>query len=192
MSPTILPRRQAADIGSGPVMTRPYQRSYDTRVARWRARRRFARLWREQQQLEAELAKAIGTAEEDPLRDRDRRLPRDRVGRAGIDADRITRIANIPPAECALHAPFASFGGQEFYPDVVQRAGVLCSRLVRNHPLPDGNKRTAYLSMLMFLEMNDVTWYPPSENERVLAVEALTARTMSEVDFIDWLREHTA
>jgi hypothetical protein len=51
------------------VMAGPYKRSYDTRVARWRARRRFARLWREQRQLEAELTKAIGTAEEEPLRD---------------------------------------------------------------------------------------------------------------------------
>ncbi len=109
-----------------------------------------------------------------------------------VDADTITRIANIPLAESALHAPFASFGGQEFYPDVIQRAGILCSRLVRNHPLPDGNKRAAYLSMLMFLEINGIKWYPPSENERVLAVEALTARTMGENAFIDWLREHTS
>lgn len=56
--------------------------------------------------------------------------------------------------------PFASFGGQDFYPDPIQRAGILCSRLVRNHPLPDGNKRTAYLSMLMFLDTNGIAWHP--------------------------------
>jgi death-on-curing protein len=108
----------------------------------------------------------------------------------GVGSAAITRIANIPLAESALHAPFASFGGQDFYPDPVQKAGVLCSRLVRNHPLPDANKRAAYLSMLMFLEINQLSWRPPNEVERALAVEALAARTMSEGEFIDWLRRY--
>jgi death-on-curing protein len=108
----------------------------------------------------------------------------------GVSSAAVTRIANIPLAESALHAPFASFAGQDFYPDPVQKAGVLCSRLVRNHPLPDANKRTAYLSMLMFLEINQVSWTPPSDTERALAVEALAARTMSEGEFIDWLRRY--
>ena len=59
-------------------MASPYQKSYDTRVARWRARRRFARLWKEQRQLETELTNAIGTAEEGPLRDRIRAVDRQR------------------------------------------------------------------------------------------------------------------
>jgi prophage maintenance system killer protein len=29
----------------------------------------------------------------------------------------------------------------EFYPDVIDKAAVLCVRLARNHPLPDGNQR---------------------------------------------------
>jgi hypothetical protein len=33
----------------------------------------------------------------------------------GVGSAAITRIANIPLAESALHAPFASFGGQDFY-----------------------------------------------------------------------------
>jgi death-on-curing protein len=110
----------------------------------------------------------------------------------GLDGRTIARVANIPLAESALHAPFASFGGEDFYPDRIEKAGVLCSRLVRNHPLPDGNKRTAYLAMLIFLEINGITWEPPGENERVLAVEALAASTMTEAEFTNWLREHTS
>jgi prophage maintenance system killer protein len=44
--------------------------------------------------------------------------------------------------------------------------------------------------MLMFLEINQVSWTPPSDTERALAVEALAARTMSEGEFIDWLRRY--
>jgi death-on-curing protein len=109
----------------------------------------------------------------------------------GVDSLSIAHIANIPLAESALHAPFASFDCRDFYPDPIERAGILCSRLVRNHPLPDGNKRAAYLSMLIYLELQGFRWNPPSESERVLAMEALAAGTMSETEFIEWLREHT-
>ncbi len=108
-----------------------------------------------------------------------------------VDSATIVRVTNLALAESALHAPFASFGGEEFYTDPIEKAGILCSRLVRNHPLPDGNKRSAYLSMLLFLDLNGIGWNPPSEDERVLVIEALTARTMSEQDFIYWLRHQT-
>lgn len=61
----------------------------------------------------------------------------------GVDAAELLRDVKIGPAESALAAPFASFGGQDFYTDPVQRAAIACSRLVRNHPFTDGNKRVA-------------------------------------------------
>ena len=63
----------------------------------------------------------------------------------GVAAEEIARWPGIGLAESALHAPAAVFEGVEFYPDVVDKAAVLCVRLARNHPLPDGNKRVAYL-----------------------------------------------
>jgi death on curing protein len=41
-------------------------------------------------------------------------------------------------AESALHALFASFGGLEAYPTLMEQAAVLLEHLARNHPLPDG------------------------------------------------------
>jgi len=61
----------------------------------------------------------------------------------GIDAGRLKKVTKIPLAESALAAPFATFGGHDFYEHPVQRASVLASRIMRNHPLPDGNKRVA-------------------------------------------------
>lgn len=46
-------------------------------------------------------------------------------------------------AESALSAIQASFGEVEFYPEFQQKVAVLGHRLIANHPLPDGNKRTA-------------------------------------------------
>ncbi len=63
----------------------------------------------------------------------------------GVPAETIARWPGIGLAESALHAPGMGFAGVEFYPDVVDKAAVLCARLARNHPLPDGNKRIAAL-----------------------------------------------
>ncbi len=50
--------------------------------------------------------------------------------------DDIAWVARLDPAESALCAPAASFGGVEFYPDLVTKAAVLCTRIVKNHPVP--------------------------------------------------------
>jgi death on curing protein len=66
----------------------------------------------------------------------------------GVPAEAIARRTGIGLADSALHAPAAGFGGIEPYPHVIDKAAVLCARLARNHPLPDGNKRVAYLALL--------------------------------------------
>jgi len=53
-----------------------------------------------------------------------------------------------------LHAPSAAWAGEDFYPAFRDRAAVLVVRLAKNHPLPDGNKRAAWVSLRVFIEMN--------------------------------------
>ena len=99
-------------------------------------------------------------------------------------------------ADSALHAPQAAYGGTELYPDFVSKAAVLCSRLARNHPLPDGNKRCAFLSLVEFLERNGYRFEPlesEDPDETVASqIEALAAGTLDEGDFgrwlVDWVR----
>jgi death-on-curing protein len=55
-------------------------------------------------------------------------------------------------AQSALAAPFAGLGDYELYPTLADKAAIYCSRIVRNHPLVDGNKRTAYDVMVEFVE----------------------------------------
>ena len=65
---------------------------------------------------------------------------------------------------------------------------VLCVRLARNHPLPDGNKRVAYVAMLEFLARNEIDWMSPSVGETVATSEGVAAGTISEQELADWLR----
>jgi len=106
----------------------------------------------------------------------------------GVPAESIARWPGIGLAESALHAPAAGFEGVELYPDVIDKAAVLCARLARNHPLPDGNKRVAYLALLEFLARNQVEWAPPSVEETVATIERVAAGSLSERELADWLR----
>ena len=79
--------------------------------------------------------------------------------------------------ESALHAPQATFGGVEAYPDLAVKAAVLCAHIAKNHALPDGNKRVAFLAMVEFLERNGHEWNPPFGDED----GEITDRTIREV-----------
>jgi death on curing protein len=96
----------------------------------------------------------------------------------GIEADVLAKAARLDLADSALHAPQASFAGQEFYPDVIDKAAVLACRLAWNHPRIDGNKRASSASLVVFLELNGVIWDPnPSDvdeaEQAMLAVALL-------------------
>ena len=58
--------------------------------------------------------------------------------------------------DSALNAPFQTFGGEDIYPSLQQKAARLCFGLVKNHPFVDGNKRIGAHVMLVFLALNGV------------------------------------
>jgi death-on-curing protein len=111
----------------------------------------------------------------------------------GLDAATIMKVANLDLADSALHAPMAGFGETEFYPDFVDKAAVLIVRLAKNHPLPDGNKRVAWVALRLFVEINGWSWPErPSVDEAEQAVLAITAGEWDEHSTAEWLGEHLA
>ncbi len=105
----------------------------------------------------------------------------------------IQSVLKTSLAESALGAPEASFGDEEFYPEPVTKAAILCARLVQNHPLPDGNKRLGWYCMREFMLRNDIEWSKsPDVNDVVETIEALASHDLTEEDFIEWLQEHVA
>jgi death on curing protein len=91
--------------------------------------------------------------------------------------------------DSALQAPFAGFDTLDFYPQDWQKLGVLCSRIVLNHPFVDGNKRTALIAMLTLASLNNIDLQLPVSEETDAMILSLAARTTSEDDFCDWLRQ---
>jgi death-on-curing protein len=71
----------------------------------------------------------------------------------GLDARTLVTATKLDLADSALHAPSAGFGEQDLYPEFVDKAAVLLVRLAKNHPLLDGNKRAAWVTLRLFIDM---------------------------------------
>ena len=100
-----------------------------------------------------------------------------------------SRISTWLIPRSAVRAPAAGFGDTEFYPDFVDKAAVLLVHLARNHPLPDGNKRVAWVAIRLFLEINDWSWTAqPAIDDTEGAVLAIASGEWDETRTASWLR----
>jgi death-on-curing protein len=107
----------------------------------------------------------------------------------GIPAETLLRTMDVGLAESALAAPFATFGGHDFYDEPAVQAAVLASRLMRNHPLVDGNKRLALVTMIEFLRRNGCNWPAALDQDEVAETfEKVAARETPEQQFAAWVR----
>jgi len=66
------------------------------------------------------------------------------------------------------------------------KAAVLCTRTARNHPLPDGNKRLAWICLVTFCDVNGYELFV-SKEEAVRTVVAVAAGELSEDDLCEWI-----
>ena len=91
--------------------------------------------------------------------------------------------------DSALNAPFQTFGGEDAYPSLQQKAARLCFGLVKNHPFVDGNKRIGMYVMLTFLEVNGVHLNCTNEDV-VYAGLSVADGSMKYEGLLDWVRAH--
>ena len=68
---------------------------------------------------------------------------------------------------------------------------MLLERLVRKHPLPEGNKRTALAIMIDFLQPNGVAWGEPDVETDAGTVRAVAARELTLEEIVAWIRRRT-
>lgn len=56
-------------------------------------------------------------------------------------------IRDLSGLESALARPFQTFGGEDLYPSILEKAAAIGESIIVNHPFLDGNKRTGYILM---------------------------------------------
>ena len=72
--------------------------------------------------------------------------------------------------ESAIMGCYQSFDGVDLYPSVIEKSARIAYSICKNHPFVDGNKRTAVMSMLMTLRMNDIILKYPQKDLVTLGV----------------------
>lgn len=89
--------------------------------------------------------------------------------------------------ESALARPenLAAYGA----PDAADLAAAYGFGIARNHPFIDGNKRTAFVAVELFLDLNGYE-LTASDADCVLTMLAVAAGQMDETTFARWLRQH--
>jgi len=98
-------------------------------------------------------------------------------------------LMHLPALESALAQPQMTFGGEDLYPTLVDKATALGYALIKNHPFLDGNKRTGHAAMEVFLVLNGYEIRAAvDEQERVILQVA--ASEMDREEFTTWLQAH--
>jgi death-on-curing protein len=105
----------------------------------------------------------------------------------GIEIQTLRSISRTDLLHSALHAPQAGFGDEEIYPNIFDKAAVLCSRIALNHPLPDGNKRLAWTSLVMFCDRNGYELQVDT-SQAVACIVELAAGNVSEAELSQWIQ----
>jgi death on curing protein len=97
-------------------------------------------------------------------------------------------VRDIGLFESALARPrqLASYGD----PDLADLAAAYGYGLAKNHPFIDGNKRTAFVAVELFIDCNGAS-LAAGDADCVLTMLAVAGGALTEAQFADWIRQHT-
>ena len=98
-------------------------------------------------------------------------------------------IRDLGALESAIAQPYMTFGGNELYPSLAEKAAALGFSLIQNHPFADGNKRTGHAAMASFLVVNDHT-IRASVDEQVEVILSVASGMLDRKGFTEWLSKH--
>jgi death-on-curing protein len=106
------------------------------------------------------------------------------IARIAIGSTPHLRDAGLLDSAC--HRPSATVFGEDAYPTLALKAAALFHSLTANHPFIDGNKRTAWLSTVVFLRDNGAEVLAADEydgeiTDLVLAIADGTLRDVNDI-----------
>jgi death-on-curing protein len=91
--------------------------------------------------------------------------------------------------DSALARPLNRAGYGE--PGISELAAVYALGIARNHPFVDGNKRTAFVALELFLRLNGCV-FTAGDAEAVVMTLAMASGELPGDEFTAWVRLHTA
>ncbi|MCK6562469.1 type II toxin-antitoxin system death-on-curing family toxin [candidate division KSB1 bacterium] len=100
----------------------------------------------------------------------------------------IAGVRDFGALESALAQPEMTFGGEDLYPTLIEKASALAYSLCKNHPFIDGNKRVAHGAMEIFLVLNGFEIKATIDEQENLFLDLAGSRLTRE-GLVNWLRQ---
>ena len=94
-------------------------------------------------------------------------------------------VRDVGRLEAAVATQHQEVFGEELYVTVFHKAAAIIRSIVGDHPFSDGNKRTAMLSGLTFLELNGYAFVAGKGELENFAVD-VAVRHLSVDDIAEW------
>ena len=89
--------------------------------------------------------------------------------------------------QSSLTQPQMSFGGEELYPLLAEKAAILGFSMITNHPFVDGNKRIGYVAMEVFLIINGYELELNIHDQEAIIIR-VAAGEMNKEQFTEWVK----
>ncbi|HEX7542557.1 MAG TPA: type II toxin-antitoxin system death-on-curing family toxin [Patescibacteria group bacterium] len=99
-------------------------------------------------------------------------------------------IRDLGLIQSAIARPQSSFGGDDLYPNVFDKAAALFHSLMFNHPFIDGNKRTTIVSTARFLSLNGFE-LDVSQEDFVAFLLLVANKHLSIEKISKWIENHS-
>lgn len=99
-------------------------------------------------------------------------------------------IRDLGLIQSALARPQASFGGEDLYPTMLDKAAALFHSLIFNHAFIDGNKRTTVTTTARFLYTNNFE-LKATDKELIEFLLRVENKHLSIEQIAEWLKKHT-
>ncbi|MBL0183924.1 MAG: type II toxin-antitoxin system death-on-curing family toxin [Chitinophagaceae bacterium] len=98
-------------------------------------------------------------------------------------------IRDMSALESALARPFQTFDDNELHPTPIHKAAALIESILINHPFVDGNKRTGYVLMRIYLISNGLDIQASQEEKYDFVINIASGLTKFE-SILEWLTKH--
>ncbi len=98
-------------------------------------------------------------------------------------------ILDIGLLESALARPQTSLFGEDAYPTLELKAAVMVESIILNHPMVDGNKRTSWFALNVFVELNGYEIQATQDEVFDYVLDVANKRLDAEGS-ADWIKTH--
>ena len=100
-------------------------------------------------------------------------------------------VRDVGGLDSAIARPFQSFGGEDLYPSVFEKAAAIGESIIMNHPFIDGNKRTGYVLMETLLRIEGLKITATDDLLYAFVIDISTGNIRFE-QIVEWLKQNTS